>query len=303
MRKKSAGDVAFTTVLYVILALMIIVTIYPFLNSLAISLNDSDDTAKGGITVFPRVFSLLNYERIFVNPKIYQAYFITVSRTVVGTATALLCTALFSFGMAHANLKGRKFYTTLCVITMYFGGGLMPYYFLIKWLGMNDSFNVYWIPGLIGIFNMIMMRTYFQGIPLALEESARLDGANYWTVFFKIIWPISTPIIATIALFVGVGQWNAWFDASIFVQNAKLKPMQNVLLNIISEARYAEQMAQMAGSTGVTVDASNAMRNVKTNVRSITMATMIVTVLPIIIAYPFLQRYFIKGIMIGSLKG
>jgi putative aldouronate transport system permease protein len=150
---------------------------------------------------------------------------------------------------------------------------------------------------------MILMKTYFQGIPLALEESARIDGANMWTVFFKIIFPISTPIVATIALFVGVGQWNAWFDASIFITKQELKPMQNILLSIISEARYAEQLAALASSTGVTVDATNVNKAAKVNVRSITMATMIVTILPIVMAYPFLQRYFIKGIMVGSLKG
>jgi putative aldouronate transport system permease protein len=282
---------------------MVVVTIYPFLNSLAISLNDANDTSRGGITVYPRVFSIRNYQLIFKNEKIYNAYFITIARTVVGTVSALLCTALMSFGLAHSTLKGRKFYTMICLIPMYFGGGLIPYYFLIKWLGMTNSFQVFWVPGLVGIFNMILMRTYFQGIPLALEESARLDGANYWTVFFRIIWPISTPIIATIALFVGVGQWNSWFDASIFITKQELKPMQNILLSIISEARYAEQLAQQAAATGITVDTSNMAHNAKVNVRSITMATMIVTILPIVMVYPFLQRYFIKGIMVGSLKG
>ncbi len=302
-RKTTAGDVVFNTILYVVLVIMIVVTVYPFLNSLAISLNDADDTTKGGITVYPRIFSIRNYELIFQNPKIYNAYFITIMRTLVGTVTSLFCTALLAFGMAHPFLKGRKLYTMICLIPMYFGGGLMPYYFLIKWLGMTNSFQVYWVPGIIGIFNMILMKTYFQGIPLALEESARIDGANLWTVFFKIIFPISTPIVATIALFVGVGQWNAWFDASIFITKQELKPMQNVLLSIISEARYAEQLAALASSTGVTVDASNVNKAAKVNVRSITMATMIVTILPIVMAYPFLQRYFIKGIMVGSLKG
>ncbi len=302
-RKASAGDVVFNTILYIVLVIMIVVTLYPFLNSLAISLNDADDTTKGGITIYPRIFSIRNYELIFKNPKIYNAYFITIMRTLVGTVTSLFCTALLAFGMAHPSLKGRKFYTMICLIPMYFGGGLMPYYFLIKWLGMTNSFQVYWVPGIIGIFNMILMKTYFQGIPLAMEESARIDGANMWTVFFRIIFPVSTPIVATIALFVGVGQWNSWFDASIFITKQELKPMQNVLLSIISEARYAEQLAALASSTGVTVDATNVNKAAKVNVRSITMATMIVTILPIVMAYPFLQRYFIKGIMVGSLKG
>ena len=300
IRQKSAGDKLFDIIVVVIMLMTIITTLYPFMNATAISLNDADDTSKGGITFYPRIPTTRNYELIFQNSKVYKAYGITIARTIVGTLGALLFTSAFAFGMAHSNLKFRRFYTMFCLIPMYFGGGLIPFYFLIKWLGMINTFWVYIIPGLVGIFNMIIMRTYFQGIPIALEESARIDGANYLTVFWKIILPISSPIIATIALFVGVGQWNAWFDAAIFVTKQDLKPMQSVLLSIISEARFAEALA---ATTGGPVSVGNIGRGVKTNVRSITMATMIVTILPIIMTYPFLQRYFVKGIMIGSLKG
>lgn len=281
--------------------IIVLATLYPFINSAAISLNDANDTTKGGITFYPRVFTLRNYELIFTNPKVYNAYLITIARTVIGTISALLFTSMLAFGMAHRNLKGRRFYTILCIIPMYFGGGLIPYYFLIKGLGMMNSFWVYIIPSLVGIWNMILMRTYFMGIPSSLEESARIDGANYFTVFFRIIFPVSMPIVATIALFIGVGQWNAWFDASMFITKQELKPMQTVLLSIISEAKFAQQLAQT--TAGAAADASNIGKGVQVNVRSITMATMIVTILPIIMVYPFLQRYFVKGIMIGSLKG
>jgi len=305
-RKLTVGDWIFNTVNVILMLIIVVATLYPFLNAFAISLNDADDTTRGGITIYPRVFTLRNYELIFENPKIYTAYMITISRTVIGTILGLLFTATLAFGMAHRNLVGRRFYTILCLIPMYFGGGLIPYYFLVRSLGLMNSFWVYIIPGLVGIWNMILMRTYFQGIPEALEESARIDGASYFTVFFKIILPISKPILATIALFIGVGHWNSWFDANIFITKQELKPMQNVLLQIISEARFAEQLARAAtsaGGTGTTLDAGNIGRNIKVNVRSITMATMIVTVIPIIMVYPFLQRYFIQGIMIGSLKG
>jgi putative aldouronate transport system permease protein len=300
-KKKSVGDLLFDIGNFVFMMLVVMVTLYPFINSTAISLNDANDTTRGGITFFPRIFTLRNFELIFQNPKVYNAYFITVARTLVGTLTGLLFTSMLAFGMAHRNLKLKRFYTMLCIVPMYFGGGLIPFYFLIKGLGMMNSFWVYIIPGFVGIFNMIMMRTYFMGIPEALEESARIDGANYLTVFFKIILPVSTPIIATIALFIGVGHWNAWFDASIFITKQQLKPMQSVLLSIISEARFAQQMAET--TAGAAADLSNVGKNVKVNVRSITMATMIVTIIPIILTYPFLQRYFIKGIMVGSLKG
>lgn len=301
MRKKTIGDRIFDTLNVIFMLIIVFATLYPFINSAAISLNDANDTTKGGITFYPRVFTLRNYELIFTNPKIYNAYLVTVARTVIGTLSGLLFTSMLAFGMAHSNLKGKKFYTMLCIIPMYFGGGLIPFYFLIRSLHLMNNFWVYIIPGLVGIWNMILMRTYFQGIPVSLEESARIDGANYFTVFFRIILPVSMPIIATIALFIGVGQWNAWFDAAMFVTKQQLKPMQTVLLSIISEARFAEQLAQT--TAGAAADASNIGKNIKVNVRSITMATMIVTVLPIIMVYPFLQRYFIKGIMIGSLKG
>lgn len=300
IRRKSVGDKIFDVAVVIVMVLTILVTLYPFLNSTAISLNDADDTTRGGITIYPRKFTLRNYELIFSNAKVYKAYLVTIGRTVIGTLSALLFTSTFAFGMAHQNLKFRRFYTLFCLIPMYFGGGLIPFYFLIKWLNLINSFWVYIIPGFVGIFNMIIMRTYFQGIPIALEESARIDGANYLTVFWKIILPISSPIVATIALFVGVGQWNAWFDAAIFITKADLKPMQSVLLSIISEAKFAESLAATVGGP---VNVGNIGMGVKTNVRSITMATMIVTILPIIMTYPFLQRYFVKGIMVGSLKG
>lgn len=302
-RRRTAGDWIFDIANITIMLIIVFITLYPFINSIAISLNDADDTTRGGITFFPRVFTTRNYELIFKNPRIYNAYMITIGRTVIGTVLGLLFTSMLAFGMAHQNLQGRRFYTILCLIPMYFGGGLIPYYFLVRALGLMNSFWVYIVPSLVGIWNMILMRTYFQGIPIALEESARIDGANYFTVFFKIILPISMPIIATIALFIGVGQWNSWFDANMFITKQELKPMQTVLLQIISEAKFAEQLSKSAAGTGVSVDASNIGKNIKVNVRSITMATMIVTIIPIIMVYPFLQRYFIQGVMIGSLKG
>lgn len=300
MRKKSVGDIIFDCVNVLIMIIIVFITLYPFINATAISLNDANDTVRGGITFYPRIFTTRNYELIFGNSLVYNAYFITIARTVVGTFTGLLFTAMLAFGLAHRNLRGRRFYTLLCLITMFFSGGLMPTYFLIRALGLMNNFWVYIIPSLISVWNMMLMRTYFQGIPEALEESARIDGANYWTVFFRIILPVSTPIIATIALFIAVGHWNAWFDAAIYVTKQPLKPMQNVLLSIISEAKFAESLAQT--SAGAVADVSNIGRGKTVNVRSITMATMVVTILPIIMVYPFLQRYFIKGIMIGSLK-
>lgn len=297
-RYQSIGDVVLDIIILITMVIIFVATLYPFLNSIAISFNFANDTTKGGITIFPRVFTLRNYELIFQNPMVYQGYLVSIVRTIVGTVTGLFFTALLAFGMAHRELVGRKFYTFFCLIPMYFGGGLMPYYFLINNLKLNNTFWVYIIPSLVGLWNMILLRTYFQAIPAALEESARIDGASYLTVFWKIIFPISTPIIATIALFIGVGHWNDWFTASIFMTKSSvdhLKPMQNVLLDVINKASIAERLAAMSG-TGAQIRGN-------TNVRSLTMACMIATIVPIIIVYPFLQKYFAKGIMVGSLKG
>lgn len=298
--KKSVGDYVVLTLMVVIMVVVFVATLYPFLNSLAISLNYADDTILGGITIFPRKFTLDNYKNIFNNPTIWRAYGITFARTIIGTVGGLLITGSLSFALSRKNLVGRKLYTMLCLIPMYFSGGLIPSYFLIKTLGLTNNFLVYILPALMNVWNMILMRSYFQSVPEALEESARIDGANYFTIFFKIYWPVSTPIIATIALYFGVAQWNDWYTTYVYVTDENLRPMTSVLLTIINEASFAERMAAQGVDASVIGQAS-AGRAV--NVRSITMATMITSIVPIVVIYPFLQRYFIKGIMIGSIKG
>lgn len=299
---KTAGDYILMTVIAVVLILVFVTTIYPFLNAIALSLNEANDTLRGGITFYPRKFTLKNYERIFSNPKIWNAYVITILRTVVGTVTGLLFTGTLAFALSRKSLEGKKFYTMMCLIPMYFSGGLMPTYFLIKALGLTNNFLVYIIPSLVNLWNMILMRSYFASVPEALEEAARIDGASYLTIFFKIFMPISTPIVATICLYIGVFHWNDWFTANIYINQETLKPMQSVLLSIINEAAYAEKIAASAGG-GIGVDLGNIGKGKETNVRSITMATMIITIIPVLIVYPFIQRYFMKGIMIGSIKG
>ncbi|MCI9192309.1 MAG: carbohydrate ABC transporter permease [Acutalibacter muris] len=298
--KKVFSDYVIIIAMWVIMVTVFVTTLYPFLNSLAISLNNADNTVLGGITIYPRVPTIANYRQVFTNPMIWKAYGITFARTFIGAAGGLVITGALAFGLSRKNLAGRKFYTFFCLIPMYFGGGLIPTYFLIRNLGLTNTFWVYIIPNLVNIWNMILMRSYFQSVPDALEESARIDGANYITIFFKIYWPVSTPIIATIALYFGVFHWNDWFMPNIYITNQDLKPMTSVLLSIVSEASFAEKMAQ-SGANAAAI--ANAGKGKETNVRSITMATMITSILPIVIIYPFLQRFFLKGIMIGSIKG
>ena len=285
-------------VIYLILIFIACVTLYPFLNALAISLNDANDTVRGGITLFPRKFTLANYYVIFSDSDLKFSYLITISRTVLGTISSVLFTALVAYGMSKDNLIGRKVYMKIFVITMYITGGLIPYFILIRWMGLMNNFLVYIIPTLFNVWNMIIMRTYFaSSIPPALEESALIDGADVYTIFFKVILPISTPIIATMILFAGVAQWNSWFDAAIFITDSRLRPVQNILISVINSNRFEEAM-KSAGYAATVLSQTQ-----KISVRSITMSTMISTIIPIIAVYPFVQKYFVKGIMIGSIKG
>ncbi len=300
--KKVFSDYVISVTIFIVMTVVFVTTLYPFLNSLAISLNAASDTVRGGITIYPRQFTIDNYKNIFTNEKIYRAYGVTIARTVIGTIGGLLVTGAMSFALSRKTLVFRRFYTIMCLIPMYFGGGLIPTYIITRSLGLVNNFWVYIIPSLVNIWNMILMRSYFAGVPDALEESARIDGASYFTVFFRIFWPVSTPIIATIALYFGVQHWNDWYVPTIYmIGREDLKPMTCVLLSIINEAAYAERMAAAGASAEAIGHAAQGVKTV--NSRSITMATMIVSIIPIIAIYPFLQRYFIKGIMIGSIKG
>jgi putative aldouronate transport system permease protein len=304
--KRTFSDYIINFVVYGFIIFLTVVILYPFFNALAISFNSADDTIRGGIGLWPRVPTTASYRQILTNPRILNAYWISIARTSVGVVTALFCTSVIAFGLSHKKLVGRRFYSLFCLIPMYFSGGIIPYFLMLRSMGLFNTFTVFWFPSLIGLFNIILMRTYFQGIPEALEESAQLDGANYFTVFFRIIIPISTPIIATISLFIGVMHWNDWFVGTFFITADNLKPMQNILLNIVNESAFAERMAALTGGSGGAAAAAaiGAMGRARpTNVRSITMATMFVTIVPVLLVYPFLQRYFVKGIMVGSIKG
>lgn len=296
MKKKKPEHFA-ESIIYAVLLLVAFLTLFPFANTLAVSLNQAFDTAGGGIYLLPRKWTLENYKIIFGFPDLYRSFVITVARTVLGAFFSLICTAMFAFGLSKPELKGRKVYMWLSLFTMYFGGGLIPYFLLLRNMRLIDNFLVYIIPYLIGVFNMIIMRTYFMTIPGELEESAKIDGAGIYAIFFRIILPVSGPIIATIALFNGVFQWNSWFDANLFINKRELRPLQTVLIGIINSTRVDTALAD-AGPAAQSLAAQRIV-----NIRSITAATIMVTIIPIIMVYPFLQKYFVKGIMIGAVKG
>lgn len=293
MRKKSSEKVfdVINILLFLIISFMFI---YPFYRSIIISLNDGADASRGGLYFWPRIWTLDNYIAVFKNPNLLNAYIITVLRTLVGTVTSVIATGMFAYGLSKKDLLFRKFYLSIATFTMFFSGGLIPTFILIKGIGLIDSFWVYIIPALISIWNMMIMKTFFQNTPEALEESAKIDGYNELQIFFKIILPISAPIFATIALFNGVAQWNAWFDASIYITNQKLLPLQTILVKLITQHGAAQDLNRLLNSERALAE--------KVTTESLKTATMVVSIGPIILIYPFLQKYFMKGIMLGSIK-
>lgn len=285
-------------VIYFILLIVGFFTLYPFLNTLAVALNDGIDASRGGIYFLPRKFSLDNFIVILNQQKIYNSFIVTLSRTVIGTVLNTLFTGILAFGLSKPFLKGRKFYLFFCIITMYFSGLIIPQYLLFDALGLTNTFLVYFIPYLVNVYFMIMMMTYYRGIPDAVEESAKMDGAGYFRILFTIIIPLSVPIYAVIALYNAVFQWNQWFDAYLFITDENLIPLQNVLIDVINSTRLSEMEASVSG-----IAADMMSEQSRITVKSVRAATMIVTIGPIILFYPLIQRYFVKGVMIGSVKG
>lgn len=293
----SNGDRVFVGFIYGSLAFLAFIALYPFWNAAVISFNSGTDTMQGGITIWPREFTLENYRVVFKDERLIDGFVISVLRTVIGTLLSIVATAIFAYGISKRVLMGRNFYMVTCIVTMYFSGGLIPNYLLIRELGLMNSFWVMVIPGIISVWNMIIFRTFFKGIPPGLEESAHIDGSSNWGVFFRIVLPLSGPVIATLSLFTAVYHWNDWFAPSIYISNADLLPIQTKLQQILNANIMMEQMQNMdAAAQG----RMSAMKAVTT--KSLSMATMMVATVPILCVYPFVQKYFVKGVLIGSLK-
>jgi putative aldouronate transport system permease protein len=284
-------------VLALILLFVIVITLYPFLNVLAVSFNDATDTARGGITIFPRSFTFQNYREIFSsNNHLLTAFRNSVLRTVIGTVLSTGVCALFAYILSRKKFVFNRLLTVMLVVTMYVSGGLIPSYLINRQLGLTNSFWVYIIPGLINAFNVIVIRSFIDGLPEALDESARIDGAGEFTIFWKIIMPLCKPVLATIALFVAVGQWNSWFDNYLYnSSNIDLTTLQFELTKIMDNA-------QSVSSTDVHMLNQQQMAGNTTTPESIKMAITVVATVPILVVYPFLQKYFVTGLTLGAVK-
>lgn len=293
MKKKKFKISTFDVVLTIIICLIIVVTVYPFLNVLAVSLNDAADTVKGGIYIWPRKFTFANYQQVFSgSSKLPLAFFNSVLRTVIGTLTGVIATAMVAYTLSRRDFIFNKFVTLLFVITMYVSGGLIPEYLVIRNLGLINNFAVYILPGLISAFNVIVMRSFMDGLPEALYESAKIDGANDWTTFYKIVMPLCLPVVATISLFIAVGQWNSWFDTYLYARgNNSMTTLQYELMKIIDNA-----------SSNVDINNPLLQNASKSNPQSIKMAITMVATIPILLVYPFVQKYFVTGMTLGAVK-
>ncbi|MCR5399047.1 MAG: carbohydrate ABC transporter permease [Lachnospiraceae bacterium] len=290
--KQPASDVIFEIIVVLFLAVFIVITLYPVINTVVLSFNDGIDAVRGKIYLWPRKFSMKNYKTVFAMQNIWVGAKITVARTVIATLTSLFVNALLAFVVSRKNFMFKSQLSLFWVITMYVNGGMIPVFLLYKNLGLTGTFNVYWIPGMISAFNMLVMRTYMEGIPESLEESAQLDGAGYWTIFKDIISPLCKPVYATIALFIAVWQWNSWFDAMLYNRmKTEYTTLQYELMKLLSSVMQQSGSAENAKNGAATITPV-----------TIRAAATVVTMLPIICLYPFLQRYFVTGLTIGGVK-
>ena len=291
---RTPGEWVLDIVKVVFLAFVVVVTVYPFWNIFIISINDATDAIRGGLYFLPRKLSLSSYAEILGRSTFLASIKVSVGRTLIGTPIAVLVTAMLAYPLSRKDLVGRKFWNLLFVFTMYFGGGLVPYYMVLKGIHMLNTFWVFIFPMMMSVYNMILIRSYIESMPDSLFEAAKIDGANDLVVFVKMVIPLSKPILMTVALFVAINQWNSWFDAYLYTSDQALKPMQSILVEILNQYQTGASTSQAM---------SNAKAGVTVTPDSIRMAATMVATLPIIMVYPFVQKYFVKGIMLGTVKG
>ena len=290
-KRLPAGERVFQLVLYLILIAMTLSFIIPFLLVLGTSFVTKEEVARRGFVFFPEQWSTMAYDMmLFQNNEVWRAYGVTFFRVLVGTLCSLLVTGTFAYSMSKRSLPGRKLLLVLCFITMIFYGGLIPSYLVIKSLGLIDSMWCFILPNLMSVWNMLILRNFFYSIPESLEESALLDGATPMTIFFRIIVPLSMPAIATIGLFYAVDQWNSWFDAAIWINDPKKYPLQMVLRKYVL----------MSSTYDLKFDLATGAKPPDMGIKS---AIVVISTVPMLCIYPFIQKYFVKGVMVGSVKG
>ena len=290
--KHTKADRVFTVISYLVILLVMIITIYPLYYVLIVSISDGVAVSYGKVNFYPIGINFGAYEEVFQYPRFFTSYRNTIVYTLIGTLVNLTMSSLCAYPLSRKNFYGRNVFSILIVITMFFSGGLIPSYMLVRALGLLDTMWALILPGAINTWNMIVMRTFFQSIPDDLYESASLDGANEAQVLWKIVLPLSGPIFSTMAIFYAVGHWNSYFNALIYLTDNDKFPLQLILRSVVLVGESTSNAGKQVTSSSLHVLGIN-----------IKYATIVVAVLPILAIYPFFQRYFVKGMMVGALKG
>lgn len=292
--KRSRADKTADVIIYLICILLMAVCIYPFYYVIIYSISDPAQAARG-IFLLPRGFNLDTYKGILKLNDIPGAYVVSIARTFLGTGITILFSSFFAYLVTNQKMYYRKFVYRFVIITMYINAGLIPWYLTMKLYHLQNNFLLYILPGSVSAYYVILLKTYMESLPRELEESAKMDGAGMFTIFGKIVFPLSKPIVATVGVFSMVGQWNQWQDNYFLVTDAKLQTLQMVLYNYLNQANRFQSMSSSA------IDASAVTSSITPT--SVKMCITVLVVLPIMCVYPFLQRYFVKGIMMGAVKG
>ena len=298
-KKLTKGDITFSVINYTVFILITLVCVYPFYYMIINTISANDLSANGFINFLPRNIHLDNYRQVLQLSGLPTAALVSLGRTVIGTACTVMASAFLGFMFTQEKMWHRKFWYRFFVITMYFNAGLIPMFITMKNLHLTNTFWVYIIPAIVQPFNIILVKTYIESIPKALQEAAEIDGAGILSVFWKIIIPTAKPILATIAIFAAVGQWNSFQDTLIYITDQKLYSLQYLLYTYINQASSLAAMVRSSG-TGAISAAMVATQQTPTSIR---MTVSVIVVLPILFVYPIFQRFFVQGIMIGSVKG
>lgn len=298
-KKLSAGDKTFNVFNYLIFGIFTLICIYPFYYMIINTISANNLSASGAINFLPKGVHFSNYKALLELNGLGSAALVSIGKTVIGTALTVMATAFLGFMFTQERMWKRKFWYRFVVITMYFNAGLIPMFITMKNLHLTNTFWVYVIPTIIQPFNIILVKTYVESLPRALQEAAEIDGAGIFKTFYKIILPTCTPILATVAIFSAVGQWNSYQDTLIYITDQKLYSLQYLLYTYINQA---SSLAAMVRNSGTAAISSAALATQQTGT-SIQMTVSVVVVLPILCIYPMFQRFFVKGIMIGSVKG
>jgi putative aldouronate transport system permease protein len=297
MKYYEKENVVFNYFNTIFLWILVFIMLYPFWNTIAVSFNDASDTILGGVTFFPRKFTLYNYKVIFQTGTIFHAFMVSASRTVINMITSVFFTAMIAYVLSRREYIARKPLTMIMILSMYVNAGLIPTYFLIKNLGLLNSFWVYIIPGVVNAFNFVVMRTYMRTFPESFIESARIDGCGEFFIFIRIVLPLCLPVLATIGLFVAVGSWNSWFDTMIY--NSGKVHLHTLQYKLMEYLQASQSQSRSTADVG-----SMIMTQTTTTVTpvSIRAAITVIAAAPILLIYPFLQRYFVIGLNVGGVK-